>query len=101
MKSKLFVGIIVGVVVGCFITYLLEGRYYYEKEGSQIVRINKFSGDPARLTDFGWEEIKEPVRASSFVTPSTNHIWDVILPAIPQSSKDGQLVRRPSRASDR
>lgn len=80
MKSKILIWLAVGIGIGCFATSAIEGRYFYEKDGSQIVRINKFSGDPARLTNFGWEEIRKPVQSDSIVTPSTNHIWDVKSP---------------------
>jgi hypothetical protein len=45
--------------LGILAGFLICGRFYYTKSGSEVIRINRITGTPYRLTYEGWVQMQK------------------------------------------
>lgn len=53
-RSRAIALLATGVVIGFLLCWLVEGRFYYTKKGSTVIRINRITGTAYELTATGW-----------------------------------------------
>jgi hypothetical protein len=44
----------IGAVIGFLLCWVVEGRFYYTKQGATVIRINRITGTAYVLTATGW-----------------------------------------------
>ena len=58
IRNRYVLCLLAGFLFGCLLTYFVGGRYYYTKQGAQIVRINKISSRASVWVNGEWVDLK-------------------------------------------